>query len=334
VQELFLVEELESVILEPAHSRRVEVIFSPANDQRVGANLLVASDDPDTREVRVALSGLGISGVLAVRPQAIDFGTAVVGSLQRREIVLTNTGLAGLEGAIVPVGFTRPEQFSLAPLEDLIGRGAYSVSARGEMVIDLDYHPGEVGSDRGRILFEMCGAACGLEVEVVGEASQAVVQLVPPRIDFGAQAIGVTRTEQLMVNNSGTEAVNLTRVEAVGGPEIELHVSESLPASLGASSSLWINVEYTPQSAILFRGSVVVETDDPSVPEVVAEVVGEGQGPLFLVQPENIAFGVQRPGMQARARPLAQVPGRSPGPWWAKPRGGRKNRPSARYARR
>ena len=62
----------------------------------------------------------------------------------------------------------------------------------------------------------------------------------------------------------------------------------------GPGQSLGINVVFTPQSAVEFAGEVIVSTTDPLAPQVRASVIGRGEGPLFVVQPDAVNFGVQR----------------------------------------
>ena len=182
----------------------------------------------------------------------------------------------------------------MSSLENFNDVGLFGVQGRTQQIFELEYAPLELGPDNGRLIFEICGERCGLEVNIIANAEQAVIVLEPPVIDFGIVGIMETRTEQVRVDNRGDEPVQVQSVTAQGGAELVANPARALPATLQGGESLAINVEFTPTSAAELEGTIIVRTDDPQVPEARVSVAGQGAGPLFLVQPEEINFGVER----------------------------------------
>lgn len=271
----------------------VDLGFTPTNDEPQSGTLTIVSSD-EASPTTVALTGRGVEGLVTVRPSVIDMTNTPVGGTRVRELVLSNLGIEDVEGRILTEGFTRPEHFSLTSLSSFSDVGTFAVGARGETVLDLEYRPFDFGDDGGRIIFEICGDRCGLEVEVVASAAQPIVRLVPPVLDFGSIGIGETRTQQVVAENVGMRPVQITSVTTVGGVELAAEPTRPVPLELGAGESLGINVELTPETAVAVEGEVVVTTTDPLAPEVRASVIGRGEGPLFVVSPEAISFGAQR----------------------------------------
>lgn len=274
-------------------SGAIDLSFTPTNDEPQTGVLTIASND-EASPASVTLAGKGVEGLVTVRPASVDMTNTPVGATRVQELVLSNLGIQDVEGRIVTEGFTRPEHFSLTSLGSFSGVGSYAVGARGETILDLEYRPFDTGDDRGRIVFEICGVRCGLEVNVTASAAQPNIRLVPPVLDFGAIGLGETRTQQVVAENLGMRPVRITSVTTVGGAELSAEPTRVVPLELGAGESVGINVELTPETAVAVEGEVVVATDDPLAPEVRAAVIGRGEGPLFVVAPEAINFGAQR----------------------------------------
>lgn len=284
---------LPSGSIAPGASVALEVWFRPTNDEVQAGLLNLASNDPLRPMLEVALTGVGVQGFLSVNPTTVELQHTKVGTVRTVELVLDNRGLAEVQGTLRGVGFEQPENFVLSLLPDLGGSGPFVVSSRTQLVLDLTYRPLDVGEHNGRLVFEICGEACGLEVEVLASAAAPLVRLEPPLLDFGDVGIGQARTLQLRVENGGDEVALVTRVSISGSPDLTVQVARGLPAELQPGDAVGINVEFTASSAAEVMGEVQVETGP--VPETVrAALVGRGVGPLFRVEPETLSFGVER----------------------------------------
>ena len=295
--------DLSAAELAPGDRAVVDVWFRPTNDEAQTGTLTLMSDDPDEGTVTIALSGRGVQGVLTVVPAAVDFESTKVGSARSVELVLQNLGLDPQEGRVVTEGFDQPEHFALTLLSSFGEPGPFAVPARSEQTLDLEYRPLAPGRHDGRIVFEVCGPRCGLEVEVRASAADSLVRLAPALLDFGGVGIGETRTLQLRLENGGDGAVAVEAVAASGSAELSASVTRALPATVQPGDALGINVEYAPASAAELMGEVSVRTG-PVVETVRAAVIGRGQGPRFRVDPAALHFGVQRQAGEYRRAAL------------------------------
>lgn len=272
----------------------VDVAFTPTNADAVSGEVIIESNDEQQPRVVVPTSGRGVAGLVTVQPRQVDFRETTVGVTRAAELLLSNFGLEPVEGRIVAERFARPEHFSLTTLSDLASTGSFSVSARGELVLDLEYRPLALGPDGGRLIFETCGDRCGLQVDVTGSGSEAAVRLVPPSLDFGVLGIGDVATKQLLVENIGNDPVQILGVTTAQGPGVVAVPSRAVPTELAAGDSMAVTVELTALAAGDIQRAVVVETTDPVAPVARATVVAQGQGPQFGVAPESLTFDVQR----------------------------------------
>ncbi len=287
--------------LGPGGQTTLQVGFRPSQQGPATGTLVIMSNAAENPVTQVSLSGEGVQGFVSVRPEVVDLTNTFVGASPRVEIVVSNADAEPVNGRIEVVGFPRPQHFSLSSLTDFASGGAFGVDALHQLVLDLQYRPIAAGEDSGRMVFETCGVGCGLEVEVLASASDAALKATPPVLDFGAVGIGVQETMRLSVENLGSDPIQLSRVEATG-QVFSLTVAGGLPVVLAQGEAAALDVAFQPDSASAFTGEVVIDSDNARVPTTRIRIMGEGRGPLFLVEPQALSFGTERaPGTYARS---------------------------------
>ncbi|MBI2372471.1 MAG: choice-of-anchor D domain-containing protein [Deltaproteobacteria bacterium] len=278
----------------PAGGRSsVEVTFTPTTaDARASGSLRIASDADNLPLAEVSLSGQGVAGFLEIIPSEVIFDPTTVGTSRGVEVVVANRGLESVSGDLVPEGFARPEHFALTGLRDFLNPAPLVVSARSQVSLDLEYRPLEAASDEGVVRFETCGARCGYEIRIKGQGIGSILRLEPASLDFGFAPIGETTSRELALVNDGDDSVMVEAVQVVGTSEFSAATANVLPATLAGGARLPIVVDFLPTQASEAIAQLVVRTNDAAVPELRASLEGTGQGPLFIVQPTSIEFGV------------------------------------------
>lgn len=84
----------------PMDNTTFQVIFTPSQVGTTSAELVIASDDPATPEVRVPIGGEGINtqvAALFVSPTPLDFGQVPRGTVASRSLLVRNDGTAPLD---------------------------------------------------------------------------------------------------------------------------------------------------------------------------------------------------------------------------------------------
>jgi hypothetical protein len=277
----------------PGGSAELDVFYTPQGEDPATGTLIIVSNADQNPMVTVSLAGRGIAGFVEISPRSVDFSNTIVGSVRSIEILVQNRGTEAISGQILPERFPRPEHFSLTGLA-AFAPGPYGAPPRGDTKLDLEYRPVATGEDSGLIIFETCGARCGVEVEVIASAASASLRLEPPMIEFGLVGIRESKSETVTVHNDGTTPFNVLEIETSGSVEVSARTARPLPQPLAPGSTLVIDVEYTPASAAEMTAELTVRTDDPAVPEAKVRLHGQGTGPLFEYEPKQIEFGVQR----------------------------------------
>jgi hypothetical protein len=296
-------------VIMPGSTAGIDVVFTPPGGEAMSGQtsipfmgtLNIHSDDTATPTVVVMLSGNEVHGTVSVRPTMIDLSNTPLGTTPRIPIFIANNGMVDVSGSVTTTDFPRPDDFTLSTLANFAGSGPIAIQSDANAEFDLDYHPIQLGADNGRIIFQVCGDDCGIEVAVTASAVQAVVELDPPFIDFGMVGIGQTASKPVTVKNTGNMRDHITAVSTNGGPDLTAAPAGSIPAAIDPNSSMAINLDFKPSSAATLQGQLIVRTDDPGVPVAFVRVTGSGQGPLFVVQPSAIDFGVVR-GMSTTRR--------------------------------
>ncbi len=281
-----------SLTVPPGARARIDVAFSPVDEGPVQGSLQISSDADGAPTTQVSLTGVGVPGFVEVRPRTVDFARTRVGTSRTVELVLDNRGLEPISGNIVAEGFARPEHYSLAGVANISTAGTYSAGSRSQTPLELEYLPLELGDDGGRLVFELCGPRCGVDVTITADAIAARVRVEPAAIEFGEVGLGQTKSEVVRVWNDATEPLQVGRARVVGSAEVTVSSARPLPAQVDPGTSLVLTLEYRPAAATEMLGVLVVDTSDEGAPEARVRLSGRGVGPLFQVTPEVIDFGI------------------------------------------
>ncbi len=282
-----------STSVEAGLSTEIDVAFAPVDALDYSGTLSIVSDAENSPTLLVGLSGKGVAGFVDVSPRSVAFGTVTVGASKTAELVITNRGIEPVAGNVSPERFLRPEQFQLTGLASFASPGPYAVAQRGQTNLDLQYRPLALGADRGRIIFETCGARCGVEVTVTATAAESTVRLDPASLEFGDVGIAGMKSLALTVLNEGSLPIDVTEIIVGGTTELTVTSARPLPQTLAPGSSLALGAVYRPMAATTMSGVVTVKTTDQGVPRINAPASGNGVGPHFDVSPPAIDFGAQ-----------------------------------------
>jgi hypothetical protein len=108
---------LTTVTIPPGGLHDLQVRFAPQAVGSLDVHLRIGSDDPSAPSTQVSLRGDGLGvGDLYVEPQALDFGTVVIGDALELELLLANYGTADIEiGAVTTSGATSDYSVALDP---------------------------------------------------------------------------------------------------------------------------------------------------------------------------------------------------------------------------
>ncbi len=120
-------------------------------------------------------------------------------------------------------------------------------------------------------------------LEVTGAPAIAVA---PATLDFGQVYLGFSSTLSLSINNTGTDALDVTSI-ASGDPQVTLSATSLvIPAHGGAT----VDVTYTPSAAGSLATTLSIDSDASNTPHVTVGVSGSAApAPAILVDPTSFS---------------------------------------------
>lgn len=167
-------------------SHRIEVRYSPTQYGTHNGQIAFDSDDPVQPSLTVPISGSSAQSNLLVTPSSLDFGVVPVTCRSpNRSITLFNTGGAPITISRVYLDPTTSLEFELAayPTPTVINPG-------GSSVINIRYHPADIGTDTGVLFIEHSESGVPVAVPLEGEGqisptvTDTFTQLPTPQADI------------------------------------------------------------------------------------------------------------------------------------------------------
>ena len=289
----------------PEGSIEVRLAYKPTTAGSATGTLTIASNDPETPAVVLPLGGVGAPAPtpqVAASTVTLSFAEVEVGHTRERDVVLTNVGNATLTIREINVESEPEGVFALAEVSNAAGVSTdeISVAPQSELPIGVVFVPEAVGLVTGTL--ELTSDAANAEVLTVSldgmgtEAPMPTLTVSPEAVDFGALAIGRTRTLIVNMLNEGTEDLTISDLEliAADGVSFELGVIPELPAVVPPDTTVTAAIRFVPGEERSATGTFRISSDDPDNPETVLPVSGEAlPEPVarLTASPSPVRFG-------------------------------------------
>ncbi|MEO1267209.1 MAG: choice-of-anchor D domain-containing protein, partial [Myxococcota bacterium] len=294
--------------IEPGALARISVVYAPTDVGPDAANIIIDSNDPDTPELLVPLTGNGLEGVecdLQVGPDPLNFGLTARGSTKVLPVTVRNTGTGPCQynGATARGIFNNAFAVSAASL-----RSGEQLAPGQSMVVEVDYNPTTFDLNNGQMEINIsdpsngqsavfCNAgercangmgnpfecdlspppSCG--VQLTGLAGISDIAVIPGSVDFGLVTLGCASQAQLItVYNTGVVPLRVNNILFEGcSNEFELRGVPQLPFEVATGNPLPIQVVYRPTD--LGEDQCVLRIDsDANAQEPTLRVPLRGEG--------------------------------------------------------
>ena len=218
-------------------------------------------------------------GTVTAAPDALDFGSVVLGETATRAVVLANPGEEPV--TISGLGVDDPQgEFTLQAPPAL----PLALAAGAEVTLTLAFAPIDEGTADGLLTVTHDGANGPLEVllEGLGEAAPpppqpGTVTATPDMLILGSVIVGETATTTVVLANPGEEPVTISALD-VDDPqgEFALQAPPALPLALAAGAEVTLTLAFTPIDAGIAGGLLTVTHDGANGPlEVLLDGLGE-----------------------------------------------------------
>lgn len=269
-------------ILTPSSSCKIDLSFRPQNAGNESAVLKISSNDPDTPEYSVNLSGAGRAAggpAINVTPNKLDFGKVNVGTESAaQDVIITSIGDTDLtissEGIIGDdnmsfriAGVNCP--YKLAPNQSCKVSIAFVPKSSGIKNATL-----QIGSDdpiSPQVNVSLTGEG------IVNKPSQ--ISVTPSSYDFGNRIIGkVYPPVTFTVKNEGTGNLIVDSVQ-INGQNADAFKIESDDCSgnqFTPDGMCYIKVSFSPAEEVSYSAKLVINSNDSTTPELEVPLKGAG----------------------------------------------------------
>ena len=211
-------------------------------------SLTINSNDPDSSVVKVPLSGTGIAPNIAVNPLSINLDTVVVGGLKQDSLVISNTGNDTLRLGTVSKTGPNTAAFSFNPI--LPNPSGTAIVPGGNIKVIVNFSPGAVGPRSATLVIPSNDPDAAEDTVFVALTGVAVAPPVPniavnpDSVDFGTVQVGGSKSDTLMVSNTGTDTLNISTI-STSPPFSALSIG---PLAVVPGGSSKIEVKFQPTS--------------------------------------------------------------------------------------
>ncbi|OQY26586.1 MAG: hypothetical protein B6244_13155, partial [Candidatus Cloacimonetes bacterium 4572_55] len=214
------------VYLYAGQTLTVTLRFIPQNVGEIQSVMTVYSDDEIVPEQQINLSGTGQGALFSAEIDEYDFGNVQIGETARTEVSISNDGnipLLIIETEIFPDAFGfQLEQEPIDPGETAS--------------LSLSFSPDGTGDFSGTFQIESNDPFNPLfEIILQGTGIDASINFVEDSHDFGDVRVYQSRTDTLLLTNTGTASANITGFEVslsaftVAAAGVTIEPNQSVP---------------------------------------------------------------------------------------------------------
>ncbi len=282
--------------LEPGHTIKVPVTFTPTGSGPQGATLTATTSTGKT--LPFSLSGTGqISGPkIEAEPKVVTFGGTTLGAKLPAAARVKNVGSKPLK----ITGVKSPE----APFEVEAGVTGAEIQPGHEITVGLSFDPTKYGNFEDRLTIESSGG--NAPIAMTGTATTpGTLQLTPEENPYGQVPVGATKDSSFVISNTGglPVKVNISK-PPIGGA---FHATSSLEegeSTIEPHESVAETVQFAPTTSGAAEGVWRIVGED-TTGEHLVRFYGEGVAPgspaptLVVPPPGQGLLGFQSPGPDA-----------------------------------
>ncbi|MDP7111924.1 MAG: choice-of-anchor D domain-containing protein, partial [Myxococcota bacterium] len=283
--DFYLVGNPAPVSLAPGAVTEVQVSYAPSDAAPDAGNLMISSNDPDTPQAMVPLTGeLEQAPDIELIPTHLAFDQPGVGNEQTMDAQIWNVGDLDLElGTLTTVGsveFTLDQDPSL------------EVIAPGESTtVVVRYAPTDTTADNGSVLIPSNDPDEDPAVLTLSApAPYPIIEADPWSVDFGDVKIGTSSSEWVLVSNVGTANLELYSV-SIGGNQSFSVTSNPAGTVLAPGDSVQMEVTFEPVWEATVMGTADIASNDPATPTASVDLAGNGAASGIEIDPDTVSFG-------------------------------------------
>jgi len=253
----------DTLIIEPDDFTRISVSFTPDAGEIFNGSVTIFSNDPNSDEVSVALTGTGVGPIISVSPERLTFGE--VGLHRSRELALTirNTGLLDLTVSDVVVEHEYfhtdyDSQVVIPPGEQAPLRVTFAPEAAGQYQVNLFIYSDDRRNEE--LTVPMTGVGVGPRIAVAQDS-----------ISFGLVPAWRSAQRMAVIRALGLTDLTVSQISVEGDDfSAEFDTAVVIPSG----NSYAVPIQFNPSHDGEYIGRLIIGSDDRDNPELAVRLFG------------------------------------------------------------
>lgn len=284
----------------PGETITVQVQFSPVDEDFEYETLTLLSNDVDSPELTIILTGNGVRPQVYLHDQELNFGV-----ISWTATAADTTSIGNIGSAVLSIDsvYTDDAEFRLpepAPIWPVV------IEPGGEWPLALTFNPETMGIFESTVhILNSDPDFPEVTIDLIGEAIAPVIQVAPVLIQFGEIPLGENQIQLFTVSNSGSDLLIIDEMEVEGeafslllDPLSSLrqksknkHNRRTLPDTLTVGETREYSVRFQPVSPGAYQGSVLIYSDGYNEETSQVSLTGTALAPQIAVSDSLLDFG-------------------------------------------
>jgi hypothetical protein len=251
----------------PGHSCTLQISFTPAAGGSFSASMQI-TDNASNSPQSIALTATSPAGAaVSLSTTSINFPSTSVGSTSTVPVTVKNTGSASLTVTKIAATGTNPSDFSHTS-----NCGGTAIPPNGKCTIQMTFTPEAGGTFSATMQITDNASNSPQSVSLSGTGTTApAVSLSSTSVSFPATSPGSTATETVMLTNTGSASLTVTKIATTGSnPSDFRHASNCGGTSIAPGHSCTIQLSFTPASAGSFSAIMQITDNASDSPQSIA----------------------------------------------------------------
>ncbi len=242
----------------------------------------------------VDVRGHAVRGLAQLSVQSLDFGDVVLGKTVSLMFNLTNNdGHARTDVRIDPP--SGPDAAAFRSSRE----GAISLASEESATVQVDFTPARLGAAQATIQITPCPTCSALPFVLSGNGVISLLDVQPPRIDFGLVRLGRSKEASFTARNTSKRPLLVTGLAIPAGDySVQLAGNPAFPLTLAPGQTISGTARFAPtQLGPQERHASILAAE--GAPGDL-DLVGTGYGPLINARPSPLdlqaaSIGTTRP---------------------------------------
>lgn len=257
--------------------KEFEVSFIPNSNEQVIGKIQVSSNDPDSSNSIINLSGIGISPIIEVSDTLVDFGNITLQTSKENSFTIYNKSNLDLTISKIEVFNTSFEINEIFP-----------IVIKSYKEIKIKFQPLNIGEVSSKIIIysnDLSKPITEIQIKAIGVTPD--IFILPSSLNFGDISLGDTVQLPVSISNLGIGNLKISSIKSSNSNFYLNYESLEIPSKRTEN----VKVFFKPISEGTEISEIEFNNNDLDSPKIIVPVTGYGSVPVFNISTTSLEFG-------------------------------------------